>query len=450
MESGDRPLKRVKTSVKEKPFAFDFNWFLSDLVEEGDMPRSPHHKDFYSLFESDLKRATNKPQFSEVSGVLLLTFAVSRELLRPIIAAKVPVVVASDCSTNIDCAYVESDEQWPNLLKFYPKKQFFPHHSAAFHPKLALIKFPTFLRVVVGSGNLLEQDWLVWENAFICRDYPLSAPSKTLSPLAAQLRDFLTFSFGSKFDYVTSFIGLDFRNYAMVEEQFVLIASLPGRWHADQGQHSGLTAIHKIMLSRPPSKPFTPDNIRIYYLTSSLGTITWKFIIDFASCFLVTKDAKTPLSFPERDSIASRFAVLYPSGQFVEKSRFGPKSASCLFLDKNQYDSYKFQKTVLRQLRKTTKAAPLIPHVKLFIIAREGELFSDDTVLYLGSHNFTTAALGRFENGGACFVNNYELGVIVPPMPDSAKAKAALLSMFEVDYELAQFDKYVEPYFSKR
>ena len=42
-----------------------------------------------------------------------------------------------------------------------------------FHPKLWLIKFKSFLRVVVCTGNNHLYDWAVWQNAYWFHDCPL-------------------------------------------------------------------------------------------------------------------------------------------------------------------------------------------------------------------------------------------------------------------------------------
>lgn len=42
-----------------------------------------------------------------------------------------------------------------------------------FHTKLWLIKFKTFLRVVICTGNQHIMDWAVWENAYWYQDFPI-------------------------------------------------------------------------------------------------------------------------------------------------------------------------------------------------------------------------------------------------------------------------------------
>lgn len=43
-----------------------------------------------------------------------------------------------------------------------------------FHTKLWLVKFKTFLRVIVGTGNNHYMDWTVWQNAYWYHDCPLN------------------------------------------------------------------------------------------------------------------------------------------------------------------------------------------------------------------------------------------------------------------------------------
>jgi tyrosyl-DNA phosphodiesterase-1 len=452
-QENGRPLKRVKvgtTIATQTNFAFNFRVFFGDIRDDPKPLRSPSHQDFYSLFEPDLRSPNPIDPFNQVQSVLFLTFAVSRELLFPLVSRKIPIVLASDCSTAIDTSHLEVDEKWPNFVKFFPRKKIFHFSSSSFHPKLILIRFPTFLRVVVGSGNLLEQDWIVWENVFLLKDYPM-VPKAPESPLRQEISFYLDFVFQTKREFVTSFIALDLTAFDMTESKFVLVASLPGRWRIQDKEYQGLHRLKQTIADCPPAVPFSPDNITLHYFTSSVGTITNKFLLEFVSCFLSPKTPAAPLTFEEKESISKRFYVLFPSRKFVESSKFGPKSASCLFLDKDQHDSFKFQKRVLRQFQKKTEGEHLIPHIKLFLVSRAGEMVSDDTIIYLGSHNFTTAAWGRFEQDGATvFVNNYELGVLIPPLKGSAKAKGDLIAQFDVDFELKEFDKYTEPFFSRR
>lgn len=44
--------------------------------------------------------------------------------------------------------------------------------TGCFHSKLFLLKFPTFLRIVIGTGNLRLLHWTNWSNLLWFRDFP--------------------------------------------------------------------------------------------------------------------------------------------------------------------------------------------------------------------------------------------------------------------------------------
>lgn len=447
-------LKRIKTSTKTKDLQpevnFKFELFFGDILDKKEHLRNKYCKDFYSLFNVSLTTSTKKQPNSQLESILFLTFSVSRELLQPLLEKKIPIVLASDCSTNIEHAIAIVDEEYSNFLKFFPRKKVFHFSCSSFHPKLILIKFASFLRVVIGSGNLLEEDWISWENVFIVRDYPLSYPRKSRL-LSQQLEEYLSFTFDTKYDYTMSFMDLDLKSYDMTENEFYLLPSLPSRWKSDQTNNYGFSQLRKIMELNKPASPFTFDSIKVYYMTSSVGVLTSKLILDFCSCFVEELWAKQKPTFEEKEKLISKFNVLFPSQEFVEKSKFGVKSGSCLFLDKENFKSFKFIKSVFKVFSKKEGSELIIPHTKMFIVTNSETLFNDDTIIYIGSHNFTSAAWGRFEHDREnVFINNYEMGVVIPPLKNSTNAKRALIQQFELDFKMKEFDKNNEPYFTKK
>jgi hypothetical protein len=43
-----------------------------------------------------------------------------------------------------------------------------------FHPKLFIFKYEKSIRVIIGSGNLFNEDWKLWNNIFWYKDFPFS------------------------------------------------------------------------------------------------------------------------------------------------------------------------------------------------------------------------------------------------------------------------------------
>jgi len=61
-----------------------------------------------------------------------------------------------------------------NMTVISPPKQNQGNYGV-FHTKLWLIKFKTFLRIVVCTSNNHIYDWSVWQNAFWFHDCPIQS-----------------------------------------------------------------------------------------------------------------------------------------------------------------------------------------------------------------------------------------------------------------------------------
>lgn len=62
-----------------------------------------------------------------------------------------------------------------------------------------------------------------------------------------------------------------------------------------------------------------------------------------------------------------------------------------------------------------------ISHIKMIVVTSDSKgVIDDDTVLYFGSHNFSTSAWGKEEKGGTQIaIANWELGAVFPPREGS-------------------------------
>lgn len=69
----------------------------------------------------------------------------------------------------------------------------------SYHPKLYLIKFSKFLRVLIGSPNLFMGDWICWENCFYLKDFQLNITnSPNESTFKKDLLNIMAFSLGDQ------------------------------------------------------------------------------------------------------------------------------------------------------------------------------------------------------------------------------------------------------------
>ena len=84
-------------------------------------------------------------------------------------------------------------------------------------------------------------------------------------------------------------------------------------------------------------------------------------------------------------------------------------------------------KQILRQFEhKEQVSGGYIPHSKIIIFSKENEV-TDETIIYIGSHNFTKSAWGAWGSYNKYHINNTELGMLFPPAKGSRQAKKVLI-----------------------
>lgn len=231
--------------------------------------------------------------------------------------------------------------------------------------------------------------------------------------------------------------------------------------HRDRSKppHSGLDvhglALVRLLLHRHPTQaPYELEQTSFQYASSSLGTLDLRLLFDLAYAFVPGFCYELRhLSDELAERLRRMFRVVYPSEQHISESVLGPENANCLFLDPARYRSKKFERSVLCKFETShsLKGRPkLIPHLKAAIVSNDRGKVNDDTIIYVGSHNMTKAAWGRFTAlGERVFVSNYELGVILPPAPGSASKKSDLMRKLGLVYPAQRFGKNEAPFLKK-
>lgn len=220
--------------------------------------------------------------------------------------------------------------------------------------------------------------------------------------------------------------------------------------NGDFGIH-GMCLARVLLHRHPTQKEFTLENMMISYQSSSLGMVDFKLLFDLAYSFVPGwRFEWSHLSRELKEDIIGVFNVIFPTREYIEDSLLGPETAKCVFLKKSLYDTSKFRKEVMAQYEGNgliSNNGQVIPHVKAMIISNENGAINDDTVLYLGSHNLTKAAWGRYEKySQRIYVSNYELGVILPPFPGSEYVKKEIVSKMGFKYPPRKYEKKQKPF----
>lgn len=115
------------------------------------------------------------------------------------------------------------------------------------------------------------------------------------------------------------------------------------------------------------------------------------------------------------------------------------------------YENYKFQSDCLRKYncRKDDKDKYRTPHIKLLLVNKGSNVITDDSIIYVGSHNMSVAAWGAREScDEVVHVFNYELGILILPKKDSKEAKEKIIEFSGLKFEDEKFGRSDTPYFS--
>ena len=86
-------------------------------------------------------------------------------------STKAPIYIINHSENEKETKVLEKYYGYDNLTIILPCKK--NKGYGVFHIKLWLIKFKSFLRVVVSTSNQHLFDWAVWENAYWYQDFPL-------------------------------------------------------------------------------------------------------------------------------------------------------------------------------------------------------------------------------------------------------------------------------------
>lgn len=441
-----KPTNENKNSVA-KPRTTEV--FINQLDNYKDADHIPHIQTLESLFRHVPLNGQPK---EEIQTGLILTFIFSPEILETYAPPSARFVVVSDSQKESLTTTMETPQS--NLRQIFPRRNFGQNVAASFHPKIFVFKFKTFLRIVIGSGNMLNCDWFRYANVFWRRDFPLlpSPPSDRtpLSPFAAYLHQFIVKCMDPFASELDSFLGINFRHYRIEDVPVQPIASLPGLFSSSDPFKVSLIQAAHIIKSHPAKTPFKLESTRIYYVTSSLGSLNFKLLFDFSKILFQEPSFNWDSATKNKQALLDMFNVIYPSRNYISGSYFGESRANCLFLRRMIYDSFKFQKSVMRAYEGNLKVRgnnSVLPHYKIVIVTHNGRI-DDDTIVYIGSHNFTQSAWGKYEKKEERLeVCNYEMGLIFPSKKDSLVAKEALIDSFGVSLPPSKYSQYDAPFF---
>ena len=302
-------------------------------------------------------------------------------------------------------------DEYGNYIKFVFPKISQTLRWGKFHSKLMILKFPNFLRIIIPSANLTDGDWYYWGQIIWFQDFFLISDNKTKEEkdkqrsrdfrnyLNAFMKTFMPHTYEGKRFWTD--LKIDFDLYDFSDASVDLIASANGRF-VGEGEKDlfGVGRLNNLM----ESKYFNIDkNDNLLIQCSSFGISKQKnFFSNLYKGFNLTE--------------INNIDIFYPTEQYINSCEKGLELSSCLFFNNEANKIYqdKLHDIILKDKFKDRKT---VFHSKIFITGKRNKsgnfILNNDSIIYIGSHNFSTSAWGNYEkNGTQMSVANYELGVI--------------------------------------
>jgi tyrosyl-DNA phosphodiesterase 1 len=239
------------------------------------------------------------------------------------------------------------------------------------------------------------------------QDFPLSKKSSISSPFQTDLISTMQ-QMLSPPDIIEKI-----RKYDFSKALGKLILSKPGSFSQTESQKFGLealaTAVKDLQIPKT-SKSYS------YCQSSSLGSLNQKWLNEFQSC---VNGVNYNQLVPE-----SEIKLVFPSDKTVRDSVLGPSNGGTIFAQRKLWNKPEFTKNAVADCNSTSSRALMHSKVIIHLNCKpKGEYLhftsredaSKEGYIYLGSHNHTQAAWGKYQiRNPILSISNWELGLVIP------------------------------------
>lgn len=323
--------------------------------------------------------------------------------------------------------------------------------AGCMHIKFFIIFYHNFCRVAIPTANAVDFDYHTIENSVWIQDFRLSVDrsgSCSNKDLRNEVPPFLE-TLENLLDRmgVPSSFRQTLKNYDFRPAAANLVVSIQG----DHPLHSayGQTGLAKEITSLGlESGPGTARTVALECQGSSIGGFDMAWLKNFYRCVSGHIPSTSPAQSDSTPGPDPPISVLFPTLYTVKNSLDGMAGGGTIFCNKATWQKANFPTHIFADA--TSKRTGVLMHVKmilgLFTPESQVEQASSSTTipserldldnpsdinhsclgfLYLGSHNFTPAAWGRFSSKRGSNeslrieISNWELGVLLPITSDS-------------------------------
>ncbi|KRX00629.1 hypothetical protein PPERSA_00856 [Pseudocohnilembus persalinus] len=437
-------------------------FYVNKLVQYPVEQHADYMVSFDELFlEDPFYKLRNKEKIDTVQSVFITTYGFQSSQLEKIVKGKqTHFVLANDRSAQDKKEglpdVIENFKNYKNWTLIHPPKDYSSPFPGPFHPKLWLLKFPKFLRVVICSANQMEADWDIWGQGVWFQDFRVKNQGE--KECYKTLTDETKFDFDKDFkitlehfvskimppfkDY-KELLKIDLNDYFYENINVILIPGLPGRFQDDQFKKYNKGKVKHVLTKYFKNSSTKLKDPILTYQSTSCGSIDEQFIEEMLNTFnphsqsfqVMNDDRKNrkknklePIQF------SKDFKFVYPTLQYIlNEAQAGVEFAGCLCMQKDSFVKESFPKLIMHRYEGNQEYffyQGVIPHIKGGILTERDGSINDNTVIYLGSHNFSQAAWGRLQlQMKQININNTELGILFPPQENSKQMKQQIVNV---------------------
>ncbi|KAH8160158.1 hypothetical protein CIB48_g8086 [Xylaria polymorpha] len=287
------------------------------------------------------------------------------------------------------------------------------------HSKILLLVYPTFLRIVITSCNMMDGDTELGDNHWYIHDVPkLSSPS-TQSPAGFEA-DILSHieALGTPKAFLDSIAGQ--YDYSTVKVH--LLTSVPGTYSGEKAEKHGLLRLRRIIkqMDLNLSGKDESEELQLEVCTASVGNLSAKWLNWFHDCAL----GKDTLETHDKARDVPGLRLFYPSMQDVKNADEDARdAASNIGCHTRPWD------TAPREVKRIfhhyeSKDRGRLFHQKFILVYNPRDPTQLPYYVYVGSANLSQSAWGALEHDKKgneltsdkklVKLSNFECGVLIP------------------------------------
>lgn len=296
---------------------------------------------------------------------------------------------------------------------------FYAWSSGSSHSKVLALVYPTFLRIVITSCNMMDIDTVGGDNHWYIHDLPKISDGQRAQPGHFEV-DFLAHlrALQTPEDFVESIEGA--YDYSGVKVH--LATSVPGSWSGVKAEQHGLLRLRKIVksLDLDLTEAKVNGRLQLEVCAASIGHLNSKWLNGFYDCAL----GKNDLVVATPSDKVPEVKVFYPTvGDVKSADEDAQQGASNIGCHTRPWNAAPRDIKDLFHHYESKDSGRLF-HQKLILAYNNRNTTAPPYYVYLGSANLSQSAWGALEvdkkaNVATCStkmikMSNFECGAVVP------------------------------------